>query len=190
MESCGLHRRASLLTRLLLATVRRAILAASILGVGAGATACVDQSDRSPVRDNRDAGMASRESAAKIAVVDVQAGIGEPVREGERVIVAYIARLVNGPVIDDTRARGKPVEFVVGRGTVIAGLERGVLGMRPGGRRRIVVPPALAYGKRGVGDVIPPNAELTYEAELLDVRSRQQPTADDAGVRRTMRDAR
>jgi FKBP-type peptidyl-prolyl cis-trans isomerase FkpA len=62
---------------------------------------------------------------------------------------------------------------VLGGGTTIAGLDRGVRGMKPGGKRRLVIPAELAYGKRGMGDVVPPGSDLAYEVELLEVRAKE-----------------
>ena len=121
--------------------------------------------------------VARPDPAVAVAITELQPGTGAPAVKGERVVVHYAAHLAAGPRIDSTRDRGKPAEFVLGRGAIIAGLDQGVIGMRPGGKRRLVVPPELAYGKRGVGPVIPPDSELTYDVELVAVKSREQPDA-------------
>jgi peptidylprolyl isomerase len=106
----------------------------------------------------------------ELRVKEVTVGEGEEVKPGKRVVVAYEARLMSGPRIDSTHDRGKPAEFVVGSGSVIKGLDQGVVGMRPGGRRQLRVPADKAYGTRGVGGVVPPGSELVYDVQLLEVR--------------------
>jgi FKBP-type peptidyl-prolyl cis-trans isomerase len=73
-------------------------------------------------------------------------------------------------VFDSSLDRKEPLQFVLGAGRVIAGWEKGVLGMKVGGKRKLLIPPELAYGSRGAGRVIPPNAALEFDIELMDVR--------------------
>jgi FKBP-type peptidyl-prolyl cis-trans isomerase len=89
---------------------------------------------------------------------------------GAAVTVNYEGRLGDGRVFDSSRRSGRPFEFVVGANRVIEGWEEGIRGMREGGTRRLVVPPDLAYGQRGFAGVVPPDATLTFEIELLEVR--------------------
>lgn len=117
------------------------------------------------------------ENAGSLKTTDLQIGQGEPAAIGQRVVVHYVASLSSGPKIDDTRKRGPAKQFVLGRGMVIRGLDLGVVGMKPGGKRRLVIPADLAYGKRGVGNVVPPGSEMTYEVELFEVRA-----AESVGV--------
>jgi FKBP-type peptidyl-prolyl cis-trans isomerase len=105
-----------------------------------------------------------------LVIKDVLVGEGEVAVHGKRVVVRYEGRLATGPRVDSTHDRGKPGEFVVGRGSVIQGLDQGVVGMKPGGRRQLRIPANLAYGTRGVGTVVPPGSELVYDVELLEVR--------------------
>lgn len=143
-------------------------IALLILAQGLG-TGCQSPKRVTPTKRTPSANVAPANSSAKVGITDVEPGHGEPAVKGKRVVVEYTARLSRGPKVDSTRDKGKPARFVVGRGTVIAGLELGVIGMRPGGKRRLVVPPELAYGQRGVGDVVPPGSELTYDVELIAV---------------------
>ena len=99
--------------------------------------------------------------------VDLVIGEGPEVRRGDTVRVHYIGRLDDGTVFDSSRPRGQPFAFPVGRGKVIRGWDEGVVGMQIGGKRKLVIPSKLAYGKSGFGNVIPPNSTLTFEIELL-----------------------
>ena len=100
---------------------------------------------------------------------DLHVGEGAEALAGSRVSVHYTGRLESGAQFDSSRDRGAPFAFVVGRGKVISGWDEGMLGMRVGGTRRIVVPPQRAYGAKGRAGVIPPNATLVLEIELLSV---------------------
>lgn len=103
---------------------------------------------------------------AQMKVVDVTVGSGKEAGLGDLVSVDYTASLPDGTVVDSSRPRGKPLEFRLGAGQVIKGFERGIVGMKAGGVRRLTIPPELAYGKRGVPPTIPPNSTLLFEVEL------------------------
>lgn len=105
----------------------------------------------------------------QLFVEDIVVGNGPEVMEGDRISVHYVGKLDDGTIFDSSRERGKPFEFVLGTGEVIPGWDKGLVGMRVGGIRRLVIPPEMAYGSTGFGDVIPPNATLTFEIELLDI---------------------
>ena len=110
------------------------------------------------------------ETATGLFVQDLAEGRGLAARSRHVVVVHYTGWLPNGEEIDTTRD-GEPRSFQLGaRRDVIAGWEEGVSGMRIGGKRRLVIPPRLAYGARGVPGAIPPNATLIYEFELLDIK--------------------
>lgn len=103
-------------------------------------------------------------TASGLKYVDLQPGEGDPVPEQATVTVHYFGQLTDGKRFGDSRDLGKPV--TVALKDVIPGWQEGIQGMRPGGRRRLIVPPALAYGEQGVGTVIPPDATLVFEVEL------------------------
>lgn len=109
-------------------------------------------------------------TASGLEMRDEAVGEGEAARAGDRVSVHYTGWLENGTKFDSSRDRGQPFQFVLGEGRVIRGWEEGVLGMKPGGRRRLRIPPELGYGSRAVGGVIPANATLLFDVELLGVR--------------------
>lgn len=101
---------------------------------------------------------------------DLAQGSGATATPGSEVVVHYTGWLPDGEQFDSSRDAGQPFSFPLGAGRVIDGWDEGVAGMQVGGRRRLVVPPALAYGADGAGGVIPPNATLVFDVELLEVR--------------------
>ena len=113
-------------------------------------------------------GMTTRASGLKFR--DDQVGTGPEAKRGDHVSVHYSGRLDNGKQFDSSRERSEPFDFALGAGMVIRGWDEGVQGMRVGGKRTLVIPPELGYGTRGAGGAIPPNATLTFDVELLQVR--------------------
>lgn len=103
-----------------------------------------------------------------LIVDDVEIGSGPEVNEGDSVTVHYVGTLPSGEEFDNSRKRGQPFTFTVGDGAVIDGWEQGVVGMREGGKRVLVIPPTLAYGDQGVGP-IPGGATLVFAIEVLSV---------------------
>ena len=98
-------------------------------------------------------------------------GQGLAVGDGDTVAVHYTGWLVDGTRVDSSRDRGEPVVATLGRhGGLVAGWDEGIRGMRPGGRRTLLIPPELGYGGAGAGGVIPPNAWLVFEVELIELR--------------------
>ncbi len=113
---------------------------------------------------------AGSQAADRLVITDEVVGSGTVAESGRSVSLHYTGYLTDGRKFDSSRDRGKPFEFVIGAGMVIPGWEQGITGMKVGGRRKLVVPPALAYGARGSGSAVPPNATLVFEVELLSVR--------------------
>lgn len=101
--------------------------------------------------------------------VDLAEGSGESPRAGASVTVHYTGWLTDGKKFDSSVDRGQPFVFPIGRGKVIRGWDEGVSTMKVGGKRKLIIPSDLAYGSRGAGGVIPPDATLVFEVELLSV---------------------
>lgn len=108
-------------------------------------------------------------TALAVDVQELAPGAGPEAAPGRTVTVHYTGTLADGTKFDSSRDRGQPFTFKLGQGIVIPGWEQGLAGMKPGARRRLVVPPKLAYGDQGSGAVVPPGATLTFEIELLKV---------------------
>ena len=101
---------------------------------------------------------------------DVNEGKGPKAKSGRKVFVRYIGKLQNGKVFD-SNTKGAPFSFKLGAGQVIKGWDVGIQGMCVGGTRKLTIPAALAYGSKGAAPDIPPNATLTFEVKLLDVKN-------------------
>jgi FKBP-type peptidyl-prolyl cis-trans isomerase FkpA len=101
---------------------------------------------------------------------DLQEGSGAAAKAGDNVEVHYTGWLTNGKKFDSSLDRRQPFSFQLGAGRVIKGWDEGVAGMKVGGKRKLTIPPALGYGKRGAGSSIPPDSELIFEVELLKIK--------------------
>jgi peptidylprolyl isomerase len=141
----------------------RSTLAVAVLGGVATALAA------GPASPPRTAGNNQKmtTTASGLKYVDLEVGTGEEVKKGMRVLIDYEAWLEDGTKFDSSYDRREPYSFKIGDGQVIQGWDEGVIGMKVGGKRKLVVPPSLAYGEAGAPPRIPANATLTYEVKAL-----------------------
>jgi len=109
-------------------------------------------------------------SMENLKIEDLVLGTAEEAVNGKIVSVHYTGTLEDGTKFDSSVDRNEPFDFTLGAGEVIKGWDLGVLGMKVGGKRKLTIPPELGYGESGAGDVIPPNATLIFEVELLEVK--------------------
>ena len=116
--------------------------------------------------------MSTTTTASGLVIEEIALGDGDEAQPGRAVSVHYTGWLTNGTKFDSSVDRDEPFEFPLGRGYVIRGWDEGVAGMKVGGKRKLTIPPDLGYGPRGAGGVIPPNATLVFEVQLLAVRGR------------------
>jgi FKBP-type peptidyl-prolyl cis-trans isomerase FkpA len=114
--------------------------------------------------------MSTTTTASGLVIEEVNLGEGDEARAGQMVSVHYTGWLTNGTKFDSSVDRNESFDFPLGRGNVIRGWDEGVAGMKVGGKRKLTIPPDLGYGARGAGGVIPPNATLVFDVELLAVR--------------------
>ena len=112
----------------------------------------------------------SEVTASGLRITDLEVGSGTEASAGQMVVVHYRGTLEDGTQFDASYDRGTPFSFPLGAGRVIKGWDEGVQGMKVGGKRKLVIPADLGYGARGAGGVIPPNATLIFEVELLEVK--------------------
>jgi peptidylprolyl isomerase len=142
------------------------------------AVACGSNSEENP---NEGDGMTTESG---LQYIEIEAGTGEQAKAGDLVSVHYVGTLEDGTEFDNSLNRGQPIEFVLGKGMVILGWDEGIALMKEGGKATLVIPPELAYGSQGAGGVIPPNATLTFDVELVSVQegppgAPEAPTAVD-----------
>ena len=105
----------------------------------------------------------------ELKIEDLTVGTGEEAKTGNKVTVNYLGTLTDGTKFDSSYDRKQPFTFNLGQGEVIQGWDKGVFGMKVGGKRRLTIPPDLAYGESGSGEIIPPNSTLIFDVELLKV---------------------
>jgi len=108
----------------------------------------------------------------------IEKGSGEQAISGKAVEVHYTGMLTNGKVFDSSIERGEPIEFILGEGQVIQGWDEGIALMNVGDKLRLIIPPEIGYGEKGAGDVIPPNATLIFDVELISVSEPKMSIAD------------
>ena len=106
---------------------------------------------------------------SKLQIEDIVVGTGAEAKAGQDIQVHYTGTLENGKKFDSSVDRGQPFQFTLGVGQVIKGWDEGVQGMKVGGKRKLTIPAEMGYGARGAGGVIPPNATLIFEVELLGI---------------------
>lgn len=105
-----------------------------------------------------------------LQIEEIEVGTGATVETGSSVVVNYTGYLPDGTIFDSSIPRRQPFSFTVGQGRVIEGWERGLIGMKLGGQRRLLIPASMGYGEGGVPGTIPPNSPLIFEIELLNIQ--------------------
>jgi len=110
-------------------------------------------------------------TASGLQYEEIEVGTGSMPQKGQTCVVHYHGTLLDGTVFDSSKERGQPFEFPIGEGRVIKGWDEGVMSMRIGGKRKLIIPADLAYGARAMG-AIPSNSTLVFEVELLDIKSK------------------
>ena len=144
----------------------------SFIALLAFLTACGSRGDARAAGFNAELGVDTTKmtrAPAGFWYTDVAVGQGEEAVPGRTVTVHYTGWLPSGKKFDSSRDRGEPFAFTLGAGQVITGWDEGVKGMKPGGRRKLVLPPAMAYGEAGAPPDIPPGATLVFDVEVLKV---------------------
>lgn len=133
----------------------------------AGCTKC--SGDKGSTNSANTAAPAAGADFVELKIETLKPGTGAVANSGKKVTVHYTGTLTDGKVFDSSETRSAPFTFTLGQGQVIPGWDKGVEGMKVGERRRLSIPSAMAYGEKGVGNVIPPNSPLVFEVELLSV---------------------
>jgi peptidylprolyl isomerase len=109
-------------------------------------------------------------NVSQLQIIDVKVGDGVEAKVGAHVTVDYVGTLLDGRKFDSSLDRGEPFTFTLGIGQVIKGWDLGVVGMKVGGERRLIIPASLAYGNQAIGDIIPAGSALIFEVKLIDVK--------------------
>ena len=109
-------------------------------------------------------------TASGLEYIEIEAGTGAQAEAGKTISVHYTGKFQDGKVFDSSVSRGDPITFQLGKGKVIKGWDEGIALMKVGGKAQLIIPPNLGYGERGAGGVIPPNATLIFDVELVYVK--------------------
>jgi FKBP-type peptidyl-prolyl cis-trans isomerase len=150
--------------------IARALLTSLLLVAGALSTSALATQEGKPMEPAKDTAAAKETvTPSGLKYVDQKVGAGAEAKSGDVVSVHYTGWLENGTKFDSSRDRNEPFRFKLGASQVIKGWDEGVAGMKVGGKRRLTIPAELGYGKRGAGGVIPPDATLVFEVELLGI---------------------
>lgn len=162
------------------------LLAAALVAVAATVTGCSNSSSSTPAQSSASQQSAQSQSAAtgqpttapsqsqppaeaSLKIVDEKVGKGTAAKTGDTVTVNYTGWLTDGTKFDSSLDRNEPFSFTLGAGQVIEGWDKGVVGMKVGGKRKLTIPPDMGYGAQGANGVIPPNATLVFEITLLKI---------------------
>jgi FKBP-type peptidyl-prolyl cis-trans isomerase len=146
--------------------MRQLAVIALVITTTAGVPACKKAKEANPVSSSQPIN-----ASTGLMIEEVQVGTGDVASKGKVVSVHYTGRLTDGTKFDSSLDRGRPIEFALGTGRVIKGWDQGIDGMKVGGKRKLTIPPDLAYGARGTpGGPIPPNATLVFDVELVGVK--------------------
>jgi FKBP-type peptidyl-prolyl cis-trans isomerase len=138
-----------------------------LLLVGCSCTqACVSN----PTSTSDSHSMSEQAVSEKVKIEDLHVGTGEAVHAGQKVTINYTGRFQNGTIFDSSDSHGGPADFQLDADHIIRGYIDGMEGMKVGGKRRLVIPPSLAYGERGIPPTIPPHSTLTFEIELVAIK--------------------
>jgi len=152
------------------------ITLATALVLGTALTACTKKEGTQTATDSQSTSTTGTTTEnkpaateAKLEINDMKVGDGDVAETGKKVFVHYTGWLSDGKKFDSSIDRGQPLPFQLGAGQVIKGWDQGVVGMKVGGKRKLTIPPQLAYGEAGAGAIIPPNSTLVFEVELTKV---------------------
>jgi peptidylprolyl isomerase len=148
-------------------SIRRSLVVAAVLAAMCSVSAMAGQEQAGA--KGKTASAKTVTTASGLKYTDVKVGSGASPVKGKQVKVHYTGTLENGKKFDSSVDRNDPFTFVIGVGQVIPGWDEGVMGMKVGGKRKLIIPSKLGYGAAGAGSAIPPNATLLFDVELLDV---------------------